>query len=104
MIPNERDFPMRLTFRIFPVLPLAAALALPLMLGGCRHHDHRDHEDEGQQAQPAESQAPNTDPYLQWERETHRQHEELAQRSAEERKQYEEWQRNHNRPDQPDRR
>jgi hypothetical protein len=70
---------MRLSFRNFVPLLLATVLAAPVITTGCRSH------------RPSED-----DSYIQWEHETHRQHLEVNQRSADERKQYDDWRRSRN--------
>ena len=69
---------MRLLSRDLVSLLLLTALAVPIGLTGCRSHGQ--YQD---------------DSYSQWERDTHREHVDLNKRSAEDRKQYEDWQRNH---------
>ena len=70
---------MRSLFRNFVPLLLATVLAAPVIATGCRSH------------RPSED-----DTYIQWERETHRQHVDVSQRSVDERKQYEDWRRSQN--------
>jgi outer membrane PBP1 activator LpoA protein len=69
---------MRSLFRnLVPVL-FASVLAAPLLTTGCQ------------------SQAPSQDDsYIQWEHETHREHIDVDKRSADERKQYDDWHHSH---------
>jgi outer membrane PBP1 activator LpoA protein len=69
---------MRSLFRNLVPLFLASVLAASLVTTGCR------------------SQTPSQDDsYLQWEHETHREHLDVDKRSAEERKQYDDWRHSH---------
>ena len=70
---------MRSLFTNFVPLLLATVLAAPVIATGCR--SHRSSED---------------DSYLRWENETQRQHVDVDKRSAEERKQYDDWNRSQN--------
>jgi hypothetical protein len=79
--------------RKFSSLFFGAALTMTVMTTGCRpHHDHRDHDDQPAQAQPVQNE---TTIYNQWEVETHRPHKEIAQRPAEEQKEYHDWRLQH---------
>lgn len=60
---------------------LAAVLAAPVLLAGCQT----------QAPAPAAAAAPQDDPYIQWEHETHREHVDIAKRTDDERKQYNDW-------------
>ncbi len=93
----EREPRMRFPIRIIPGILLAAVVATPLATG-CRDHDHHDRDDQVQQPPPAASSpAPASDDasYRQWESETHREHRDLAQRNADEKRQYDDWRRAH---------
>ncbi|MFZ0394386.1 MAG: hypothetical protein WCF17_15410 [Terracidiphilus sp.] len=73
-------FPLRFSARILA----AAVLAAPLAIAGCHHHH----------APPA-SAAPDDASYRQWEQETNREHRDLNQRTADEKRQYDDWRREH---------
>lgn len=73
-------FPIRFSA---PIL-LAAALGAPLAVTGCQ-----------QQPAPAATSSSNDASYRQWERETHRQHQDLNQRKPEENKEYNDWRTSH---------
>jgi hypothetical protein len=63
---------------LVPLLLAGVLAAAPLVTTGCQ------------------SQAPSQDDsYIQWEHETHREHVDLEKRSADERKQYDDWHRSH---------
>jgi hypothetical protein len=63
---------------------LVAVLASPLLVTGCKTQDTTiDNE-----------QRPSD--YTQWERDTHRQHQDFNKRTPEEQKEYRDWQQNHN--------
>ena len=81
----------------FCICFLGAALAATVLTTGCRGHHHDDRRDETQPAaesaaQPAPSE---TVIYNRWETATHREHRELAQRTADEQRQYRDWRQNH---------
>lgn len=71
---------MRSKLRIFPSMLVAAALAAPLATG-CHHR----------------GPAANDASYRQWEQETHREHRDLNQRTAQEKEQYNDWRSVHER-------
>jgi len=85
---------MRFTLRIFPSVLLAASLAAPLATTGCQ-----------QQPAPAPVAAPAPAPapaptsddasYRRWENETRREHREMEKRTEDERRQYNDWRREH---------
>lgn len=84
--------------RKLPSVFLSAALAATVLTSGCRdHHHHNDGRDEAQPvAQPAPQPAANESAvYSRWEAETHREHRELAQRTADEQREYRDWRQNH---------
>lgn len=64
---------------------LAAGLAAPVFVTGCRTQDTTVNNEQ----QPSD--------YAQWERNTHRQHEDYNKRSPEEQKEYRDWQQSHDR-------
>jgi hypothetical protein len=69
---------MRSLFGNLVPLLLGSVLAAFLVTTGCR------------------SQAPSRDDsYIQWEHETHRDHVDVSKRSADERKQYDDWRHSH---------
>jgi hypothetical protein len=82
---------MRRTSRFLITLPLASALALPVLISGCAGHgrvydpDHHDYHtwDHGEVAY-----------YNRWEAETHREHREITDRPAAEQKEYWDWRHN----------
>ena len=65
---------MHTLFRKFAPLLLAAAMASPVALIGCRSQE--------------------TVYYNQWEHDTHREHVDLSKRTAEEQREYADWRRN----------
>jgi hypothetical protein len=73
---------MRPLFRNFVPLLLASILSVPVLVTGC-------------QSQAPPQAAPQNDSYIQWEHDTHREHVDINKRSAEERKQYEDWRGGH---------
>ena len=81
--------------RKLPLYLLGATLAATALTTGCRDHHHDDRRDEPQpaaQTQPAPSESAV---YSRWEAETRREHKELAQRTADEQKEYRDWRQNH---------
>jgi hypothetical protein len=77
---------MRSLFRNFVPLLFAGVLAVPLVTTGCQ----------SQAPSQASSPAPTQDDsYIQWEHETHRAHVDVDKRSADERKQYNDWHQSH---------
>jgi hypothetical protein len=69
--------------RLAPCL-LVAVLAAPVLITGCKTQNTTVNDDE---------QHPSD--YAQWERETHRQHQDYNKRSSDEQKQYRDWQQSH---------
>jgi hypothetical protein len=69
---------MRSLLRNIAPLLLATGLALPILVTGCQSQA-----------------APPDDSYVQWEHETHREHVDVEKRSADERKQYDDWRASH---------
>jgi uncharacterized lipoprotein YajG len=63
---------------------LVAGLAVPVLVTGCQSQAPT-------QSQAAPQPAPQDDAYLKWEHDTNRQHVDLEKRSADERKQYDDW-------------
>ena len=86
---------MRLLLRNLVPLFLAAGLASSLAVAGCQSQQQAAPQPQ-QEAQPAPQPEPQPSTYLEWERETHRQHVDMNKRSAEEQRQYQEWLRTHN--------
>jgi hypothetical protein len=80
---------------------LGAALAASVLTTSCRGHHHDDRRDDSQPAQNQVAQPAQDETviYNQWEAETHRAHRELAQRTADEQREYHDWRQQH-----PDRR
>lgn len=82
------------TLQIFPRLLLAAALAAPLAITACQQAPAP-----APAATPAATPAPASTSddaaYRQWERDTKREHRELVQRTEEEKRQYNDWRREH---------
>jgi hypothetical protein len=77
---------MRSLLRNFVPLLFAGVLAFSLVATGCQ----------SQAPAPVASQAtPQDDSYTQWEHETHREHVDVEKRSADERKQYNDWHQSH---------
>jgi hypothetical protein len=76
---------MRSISRTFGLVLLAAVLAVPALLSGCQT----------QAPAPAAVAAPQDDPYVRWEHETHREHVDIARRTDDERKQYNDWHASH---------
>jgi hypothetical protein len=76
---------MRSIFRSLSFVLLAAVLAVPVLLSGC------------QTPAPAPTvvESPQGDTYIQWEHETHRDHVDIAKRTDDERKQYNDWAASH---------
>jgi hypothetical protein len=66
---------MRLLFKNFASLLLAAAVISPVMMTGCRSQE--------------------TVYYNRWEQDTHREHRDLNQRTEAEKQEYSEWRRSH---------
>ncbi len=62
---------------------LVAVLAAPVFVTGCRTENATVYNEQ----QPSD--------YAQWERNTHRQHEDYNKRSPEDQKEYRDWQQNH---------
>jgi len=83
--------------RKLPLCLLGAALAATILTTGCRDHHHHDRGDEAQPAaQPAAQPVQDeTVIYNQWEADTHRAHKDLAQRTADEQREYRDWRQNH---------
>ena len=84
--------------RKLPLYFLGATLAATALTTGCRDHHHDDRRDESQPAaaQPATEPAPSESAvYSRWEAETRREHKELAQRTADEQKEYRDWREKH---------
>jgi hypothetical protein len=77
---------MRSSFRNLVPLLFASVLAAPLALAGCQSQAP---------SQATTQAAPPDDSYIQWEHETHREHVDVDKRSADERKQYDDWHRSH---------
>ena len=69
---------MRSLFRNLVPLLFATVLAVPVLVTGCRSQG-----------------PPQDDSYVQWEHDTHREHVDVNKRSAEERKQYEDYRDSH---------
>ena len=70
---------MRLCLEKLAPILLLGALAAPAPMAGCRTQNTTVNNQQ------------NPPDYAQWERETHRQHEDLNKRSAEEQKEYRDW-------------
>ena len=76
---------MRSTYRLFNALLIAGALASPVVVSGCYHHHYYS-------ATWSDAEGPY---YARWEGETHRDHKEWGQRSADEQQQYWSWRHDH---------
>ena len=76
---------MRSISRDLSSVLLATVLAAPILLSGCQT----------QAPAPATAAAPADDPYVRWEHETHRDHVDIAKRTDDERKQYNDWHASH---------
>jgi hypothetical protein len=77
---------MRSLFRNLGPLLFAGVLAAPLVMTGCQSQAR---------SQAAPQATPQDDSYIQWEHETHRDHVDVDKRSADERKQYDDWHHSH---------
>ncbi len=75
---------MRFWLKNFVLTMLVAILACPVLMTGCRSHTTNVYN----QQEPPD--------YRQWEHDTNRQHVDLDKRSADEQREYREWQLTHN--------
>jgi hypothetical protein len=81
--------------RKLPLCFLGAALAATVLTTGCRDHHHDDRRDEPQPAAQTQAAPSETVIYNQWETDTHRPHKEIAQRTADEQREYRDWRQSH---------
>lgn len=76
---------MRFGVKAFAPCLMVTVLAAPVLITGCRTQNTTVNDEQ----QPSD--------YTQWEHDTHRQHEDYNKRSADEQKQYRDWQQSHDR-------
>jgi hypothetical protein len=73
---------------------LAAAMTIALLPAGCKVVNQAPANDSSSPA-PASNSSTETVVYQQWEKETHRPHVELPQRTRDEQKEYTDWRQKH---------
>jgi ABC-type Fe2+-enterobactin transport system substrate-binding protein len=79
--PVVRETTMQFRLRTLTPCVLAALLAAPILVSGCKTQNTTINNDQ--------------DDYRQWEHDTNRPHQDLERRSADEQREFRDWQRSH---------